>query len=298
VNRGRPSNYLLPTVENRDKDLKVMNEGKVGRPYQYSNVEIFAAFAIKCIFKLGYREASGIVEDYELQYGVDNTPNFRTIQWRIEKLRKDIISISIHEESKDMVDIEVIIDSTGIKSRNDGEYRSTKYGKVKNWEKMHVLVDKKTRKILNIIITDSGTGDAKEFIPLLKPIEHVKTAAGDGAYDSEDNFKHCDEKGIISLVPVRINSSGLSPHRKLRVEEQLGVIRRRGRNRNIIPPEEMRIKNQEKWKSESGYHMRSIVEGVFSVFKNTFGEYTFSKTKEMKEKELMLKALVYNTYIV
>ena len=101
MNRGRPSNYLLPTVENRDKDLKVMNEGKVGRPYQYSNVEIFAAFAIKCIFKLGYREASGIVEDYELQYGVDNTPNFRTIQWRIEKLRKDIISISIHEESKD-----------------------------------------------------------------------------------------------------------------------------------------------------------------------------------------------------
>jgi len=25
-----------------------------------------------------------------------------------------------------------------------------------------------------------------------------------------------------------------------------------------------------------------------------FGKYTFSKTKELKEKELMLKALVYN----
>ena len=111
VNRGRPSNYLLPAVENRENDLKVMNKGKVGRPYQYSNVEIFAAYAIKCIFKLGYREASGIVEDYERQYGTDNTPNFRTIQWRIEKLRKDIISISIHEESKDMVDIESIITS-------------------------------------------------------------------------------------------------------------------------------------------------------------------------------------------
>ena len=44
--------------------------------------------------------------------------------------------------------------------------------------------------------------------------------------------------------------------------------------------------------------MRSIVEDAFSVFKNTFGEYTFSKTKEMKEKELMLKAIVYNKYIV
>jgi len=30
---------------------------------------------------------------------------------------------------------------------------------------------------------------------------------------------------------------------------------------------------------------------------NAFGEYTFSKTKEMREKELMLKALVYNKYI-
>ena len=43
--------------------------------------------------------------------------------------------------------------------------------------------------------------------------------------------------------------------------------------------------------------MRYIVESVFSVFKNTFGEYIFSKTKEMKEKELMPKALIYNKYI-
>jgi len=45
---------------------------------------------------------------------------------------------------------------------------------------------------------------------------------------------------------------GGSLHRKLRVEEQLGVIRRRGRNRNVIPPKEIRKKNQEKWKRESG----------------------------------------------
>jgi len=44
--------------------------------------------------------------------------------------------------------------------------------------------------------------------------------------------------------------------------------------------------------------MRYIVEGVFSVFKNMFSEYGFSKTKEIKEKELMLKTLVYNQYIV
>jgi len=33
VNRGRSSNYLLPAVENREKDLKVTNKGKVGKLY-------------------------------------------------------------------------------------------------------------------------------------------------------------------------------------------------------------------------------------------------------------------------
>jgi len=44
-----------------------------------------------------------------------------------------------------MVDIEVVIDSTGIKNRNDGEYRATKYGKKKEWCKIHIAVDSKTK---------------------------------------------------------------------------------------------------------------------------------------------------------
>ena len=48
-----------------------------------------------CIFKLGYRETSGIVEDYERQYSVENIPNFRTIRWWIKKLRKDLVDIGV-----------------------------------------------------------------------------------------------------------------------------------------------------------------------------------------------------------
>jgi len=88
VNCDTPSNYPLPAVENREKNLKVLNKDKVGRPYQYSDVEIFAAFAIKCVFKLGYREAADLVEDYEQSYGVENTPDFRTIHWRVMKYQK------------------------------------------------------------------------------------------------------------------------------------------------------------------------------------------------------------------
>jgi len=118
-----------------------------------------------------------------------------------------------------------------------------------------VLVDKKARKILNIIITDSSTGDAKEFIPLLEPIENVKVAAADGANDSNKNFEYCDDRHILPLIPVHINAIGGSLHRKLHVEEQLGVIRRRVRNGNVIPPKEIHKKESGKRKSESCYHM-------------------------------------------
>ena len=97
-------------------------------------------------------------------------------------------------------------------------------------------------------------------------------------------FEYCDDRHILPLIPAHVNATGGSLHRKLRIEEQLGVIRRRGRNRNVMLPKEIRKKNQEKWKRESGYHMRSIVESVFSVFKNTFGECTFFKNKGNERK--------------
>jgi len=66
----------------------------------------------------------------------------------------------------------------------------------------------------------------------------------------------------------------------------------------VLVVEEMSIKNQEKWKRESGYHMRSIVKSIFFVFKTHLVNIHFSKNKRDKEKkELMLKALVYNKYI-
>jgi len=297
VTRGRVSTYLRPAIRSRGRDLKILNKNKVGRPYQYSTEEIVAAFAIKSVLKLGYREASGMVLDFELAWQVKNSPNFRTIHWRIKNMDKKGIKYRLLDtyEIKHIVHIDVAIDSTGIKSRNDGEYRSTKYGKIKEWKKLHIVVDRRTLRILNMRVTSSSKGDTGEFIPLLKSIKNkVRTVIADGAYDSEENFEYCDKNNIIPLIPVRINSKRGSKHRKRRVEEQLGL--RRKSKRGL--PKEIRIENQEKWKKESGYHARSVVEGAFSVFKNIFGEYTFSKKESMKEKELMLKAWVYNQFIV
>jgi hypothetical protein len=298
VNRGRPSTYLKPAVAKQEVDLSTMNHKKVGKPYSFSNMLIIAAFAIKSVFKLGYREAAGNVKDFLDSISVKLHPDFRTIQWRVSQMERDGIKLMIRQKGKS--NLKVIIDMSGVKSENDGEYRTVKYGKIKVWQEIHIAIDGETHKILNMEVTENDVKDTEEFIPLLKPITEmndVDTVITDGGYDSEENFKYSDDNNIKTLIPVHINAIK-GKHKRKRIEEQLGLDFRRGfPKRNIHLTKELRRQNQDQWKKTSGYHSRSLVETVFSVFKGAFGEYTFSKSKKMKKKELLLKAVVYNQFL-
>lgn len=303
VNRGKPSTYLFDVIKKNDKDLIEMNKGKLGSPYQYSFVLIFAAFAIKSVDKKGYREAEGTVEDYLSLIGINCHQNFRTIQWRISQLKKEGIKLMIYksiEEEKENID--VIIDSTGARSRKDGDYRTKMYDKIKTWKQIHIAISRKTRKILNMKVTKDHAGDANQFVELMEPIverKKVKSANTDGAYDSETNFECCYSNKIEAKIPVRINAIGKgSKYRKRAIEEQFGFKRRPHSHRIYwYPNKETRKKNQDKWKKETNFHQRSLVETVNSVFKGVFDESVFSKKKDTIEKELLLKAVIYNKFI-
>ena len=304
VNRGRPSTYLSDALKKQDKELIEMNKGKVGSPYQYSFMLIFAAFAIKTVDKKGYRQASGTVADYLTLNGISESPDFRTIQWRIQQLKKEGIKLMIYKSiNEEEEHIDVIIDSTGMRSRKDGEYRNNMYGKIKNWKQLHIVISRKTHKILNMKVTKAHSGDANQFVELMEPIverKKVNSSRTDGGYDSEENFAFCDKFDIEPVMPVHINAVGRKGrYRRIAIEEQLGFKRKRGAHRRYsYPNEEKRRQNQEKWKEKTNYHDRSLIETVNSVFKGVFDESVFSKSAKMIEKELLLKAVVYNKFIV
>ena len=154
VNRGRPSTYLSEALKRQSKDLVEMNKGKIGSPYEYSFTLILGAFAIKSVDKKGYRQATGTVSDYLLFCGIASCPNFRTVQWRIQQLKKKGIKLMIYQSIDEEDEyIDVIMDSTGMESRKDGEYRSDMYGKVKEWKQLHIAISRKTHKILCMKIT-------------------------------------------------------------------------------------------------------------------------------------------------
>jgi hypothetical protein len=54
---------------------------------------------------------------------------------------------------------------------------------------------------------------------------------------------------------------------------------------------------QDRWKRREGYGERWVVESTISNFKRMFGESVFSRRNDMKQKEILLKAIVYNNIL-
>ena len=77
-------------------------------------------------------------------------------------------------------------------------------GREKNrgYLKIHVAVDIKTKEILALEVTDEKMPDGKVMKKLVKHIlngnhnEKVRSVLADGAYDSNENFKFLNDKGL------------------------------------------------------------------------------------------------------
>ena len=86
----------------------------------------------------------------------------------------------------------------------------------------------------------------------------IKSALGDGSYDSNENFKYLQKKKIQPAIKVRKNSiSSLPKTIQVRNKEKSSF-----KQRNLI-----------KWKKKRKYGKRWMAETVFSSIKRMFGEY-------------------------
>ena len=77
----------------------------------------------------------------------------------------------------------------------------------------HCMGISKAKEILALEVTDEKVHDGRKVMPKL--IEHIlknnnnikiKSALGDGSYDSNENFKYLQEKRIQPAIKVRKNS--------------------------------------------------------------------------------------------
>ena len=104
------------------------------------------------------------------------------------------------------------------------------YGK-KDYLKIHVAVNIKTKEILVLEVTDEKVHDGKVMEQLVEQVlennhdAQIKSLLGDGAYDSNENFKYLQKKKIRPGIKVRKNSIRSLKNNKLRNREVSSQIK-------------------------------------------------------------------------
>ena len=187
-----------------DHELSLMNEGKVGEPYDYPDSFIQLLGYMRAYFHLLYRQTEGVVIAHA-STKVPGIPHYSTISRRINRLE-----IKINEKLGN--DIVIALDSTGIKVANRGEWMQHKWHvRKKGYLKIHVAaVDIKKKRILSLEVTSEEVHDDGKMLNKLvdsaSENNNLKGILADGMYDSNRNFRYLSKSHIKPGIKTRSNS--------------------------------------------------------------------------------------------
>ena len=221
--------------------------GRRGAQPVYSDAAIQACLTIKVRFGLPLRQTTGFVASLLKLAGLDwPVPDFSTLC-----RRQKTLAVQLPYRGSDGP-LHLLVDSTGIKVRGEGEWHARKHGggRRRVWRKVHLAIDESTLEVRAVEVTDSRIGDAPTLPDLLSQIpegEQIASVTADGAYDGRACRDAIALRGAEAVIPPRRNAKPWkkdSPSARGR-NEALRALKRFGRRL---------------WRRWSGYHRRSRVE--------------------------------------
>jgi hypothetical protein len=283
VERGR---VLIDVsfLKSANDEIKKMNKGKVGAPFQYpySYIE-FVAF-LKVGFKIPYRTVQGIVRGLSEYLRIEEM-HFTHIRRRILKIKPSVRNLGFEEGEEDDKPITLIVDASGLTISKKGDYIEDKWiREKKEFVKLHIAVDEKSKKVVSFRITKGNVHDTKKFGPLVKESakrHDVDKVYGDKAYDNRKNFNILDDMNAEPAISIRKNASTSSKGCPLRRDEVF-LVKKLG---------------YEGWKQLKDTGRRWIAEIVFSSIKRVLGEDLLSKKFSAQKVEAGLKVMLYNQFM-
>lgn len=282
VERGR---VLIDVsfLKSANDEIKKMNKAKVGAPFQYpySYIE-FVAF-LKVGFKIPYRTVQGIVRGLSEYLRIEEM-HFTHIRRRILKIKPSVRNLGFEGEEDDKP-ITLIVDASGLTISKKGDYIEEKWiREKKEFVKLHIAVDEKSKKVVSFRITKGNVHDTKKFGPLVKESakrHDIDKVYGDKAYDNRKNFNILDDMNAEPAISIRKNASTRSKGCPLRRDEVF-LVKKLG---------------YEGWKQLKDTGRRWIAEIVFSSIKRVLGEDLLSKKFSAQKVEAGLKIMLYNQFM-
>lgn len=257
------------------EDLEKCWQGK-GK-YGYSDQAIEIMLVLKARFRLPLRAVVGFARSV-LNVSI---PDYSTLSRRAGKLE-----IKLKKRIKETVGTN--LDSSGLKVFGEGEWKVKIHGKSqrRTWTKIHIAIDD-DGEIRAVVTTPNNVHDSETIDDILKQEEaRVEVFRGDGAYDGAPVYMSLAGREVpkICIPPrkyarIRIHGNNHSPP-YLR-DENLRAIRKTSRKR---------------WKIESGYHRRSLVENTMFRFKTILGERLCFRKRASQRAEVLTKCNILNVF--
>lgn len=170
------------------------------------------------------------------------------------------------------------VDSSGWALRDSSAWYDIRLGRdnsQRRWHKAHIAQDIDTGLIHSWTITDGPCGDSPQFRRLLAPFRQLETVAADSAYLSFANVALVARKGATPYIRPKANSVATARHPRP-WKRMIRAFR----------------DQTDAWLS--GYHIRSVIEGLFRSLKGRFGDALRAVRPRMQRKELALKLTAYN----
>jgi Transposase DDE domain len=261
-------------------EIKKMNQGKVGAPFEYSRSYIHFLAFLKIGFKIAYRTVQGITRGLSDYIRIEEM-HFTHIRRRMLKIRPSVGQLNFEENDKP---ITLIVDASGLTISKKGDYIEEKWVREKKeFIKLHIAVDEKSKKVVSFKITKGNVHDTKKFGLLIKEAAEkydIDKVHADKAYDNRKNFDLLDEINIEPSIIIRKNASTKSKEGCQLRRDEVFLIKKLG---------------FEEWKQLKDAGRRWIAEIVFSSIKRVLGEDLLSKKFSAQKVEAGLKVMLYTS---
>jgi len=131
--------------------------GERGWPETFADAAIQSYLTLKVLYGLPLRQTVGLVESLIQMAGLDwPIPDYSTLCRRQAR-----IAVQVPYRASGQL-LNLLIDSTGIKFRGDGEWRARKHGpsRRRSWRRVHIARDEGTGDVRAVEFTSSRQGDS------------------------------------------------------------------------------------------------------------------------------------------
>jgi hypothetical protein len=260
-----------------------------GAQYTYSDQAIERALTLRCLLNFPLRQTQGFIHSILVLMGLDDllvVPNYSTLSRGQARLA---VAIPIQPTQEPM---HLVVDSTGLKVYGEGEWKVRKHGWTtrRTWRELHLGVNADTQEIVAHQLTPAYADDARQLKPLLAQIKTpVARCYADGAYDRWHAHRLLaypsagQPSSIEAIIPPRDSAQIKKSKRRYRHIE--------ARNQRV---QQMKKIGRKKWKQQSEYHRRSLVETAMARFKRIIGPQLQAREWNRQKVEVQIGCAILN----